>query len=213
MPLDIPLPTALPEDDPVQYIPLLLSAIEGFLQLQTVWSEVDYPQAYSYMEELKSYIIGLMSGDVAAMNVGAIQMFATANLPSGWLPCDGTERLRDEYPALFSAIGLTFGSPSDNDRFKLPDLRRKFPYGTYSGFVDIGDTGGESDVTLTVPQLPAHSHTITRVSGTGSVTRISVNTGLNSSITSVATNEIGGDEPHNNIPPYLALTFAVFAGL
>jgi len=57
MPLDIPLPTATAQDDPEQYIPLLLSATEGFLQLKEVWAEADYEQAYRYMEALKQYIV------------------------------------------------------------------------------------------------------------------------------------------------------------
>jgi hypothetical protein len=66
MPLDIPLPTATPQDDPSQYIPLLLSATEGFLQLREVWDDADYPQAFRYMENLKQYIVDCFGrcGDV-----------------------------------------------------------------------------------------------------------------------------------------------------
>jgi len=57
MPLQIPLPTADPFTDIEQYVPLLLSSIEGFLQLKSVWAAADYDQAYSYMEDLKSYLV------------------------------------------------------------------------------------------------------------------------------------------------------------
>lgn len=57
MPLDIPLPSASVNADPQQYIPLLLSAVEGFLQLKEVWADADYGQAFSYMEQLKVYIV------------------------------------------------------------------------------------------------------------------------------------------------------------
>ena len=57
MALDIPLPTQMPEDDPAQYIPLLLSAIEGFLLMPDVWTPATYPDARQYMEQLKKYVV------------------------------------------------------------------------------------------------------------------------------------------------------------
>jgi hypothetical protein len=57
MPLQIPLPTADPYTDIAQYVPLLISSIEGFLQARDVWATADYPAAYSYMEDLKSYLV------------------------------------------------------------------------------------------------------------------------------------------------------------
>jgi len=57
MPLTIPLPTAAPEDDIAQYVPLLLSAIGVFLQAQDVWEPADYQQAFEYMEALKLWIV------------------------------------------------------------------------------------------------------------------------------------------------------------
>jgi len=57
MPLQIPLPTADPHADIAQYVPLLISSIEGFLQARDVWATADYPAAYSYMEDLKSYLV------------------------------------------------------------------------------------------------------------------------------------------------------------
>jgi hypothetical protein len=57
MPLQIPLPTDDPHADIAQYVPLLISSIEGFLQARDVWDPADYPQAYSYMEDLKAYLV------------------------------------------------------------------------------------------------------------------------------------------------------------
>jgi len=57
MPLQIPLPTADPYTDIAQYVPLLISSIEGFLQARDVWATADYQQAYSYMEDLKAYLV------------------------------------------------------------------------------------------------------------------------------------------------------------
>lgn len=57
MPLQIPLPTAGPFNDIAQYVPLLISSIEGFLQARDVWASADYQAAYSYMEDLKAYLV------------------------------------------------------------------------------------------------------------------------------------------------------------
>jgi len=56
MPLPLEIPTAMPEDEPAQYIPLLMSAIEGFLQLKQMWTPDDYDLGFQYMEQLKSYV-------------------------------------------------------------------------------------------------------------------------------------------------------------
>jgi len=57
MPLQIPLPTDDPHADIAQYVPLLISSIEGFLQARDVWAAADYNQAYAYMEDLKTYLV------------------------------------------------------------------------------------------------------------------------------------------------------------
>ena len=57
MALDIPLPTADPANDPAQYIPLLMSSIEGFLQTKDIWQAADYEAAFLYMEKLKTYVV------------------------------------------------------------------------------------------------------------------------------------------------------------
>jgi hypothetical protein len=67
MALDIPLPTASPNDDPLQYIPLLLSAIEGFLLARDVWEPADYDDARQYMEQLMSYIVSLMEQGIVTV--------------------------------------------------------------------------------------------------------------------------------------------------
>lgn len=78
MPLDIPLPSDDPSVDPAQYVPLLLSAVEGFLQLREVWAEADYPQAYRYMEQLKVYIVECFG------KCNDVQAFSNKIVMSGW---------------------------------------------------------------------------------------------------------------------------------
>ena len=62
--------------------------------------------------------------------VGTIQAFGGTAIPTGWLLCDGTELNRTDYPDLFAVIGTSFGTPSANTKFKLPDLRESTLKGT-----------------------------------------------------------------------------------
>lgn len=80
-----------------------------------------------------------------------------ANIPSGWLAC-GQAVLRNQYAALFSAIGVTWGAGDGSTTFDLP------PQGIFSKGVTtdaVGATGGHTTVTLAVGNLPAHNHAIT----------------------------------------------------
>jgi microcystin-dependent protein len=92
-------------------------------------------------------------------------------IPTGYLVCNGEEKLRYDYGALFSAIGFSYGTPSSVTKFKLPDIRSRVVLGSdlMGTTIDtvVGATGGESRTTLTVKNLPSHSHANTiSVSGT-----------------------------------------------
>jgi len=158
MPLDIPLPTASPEDDPEQYIPLLLSAIEGFLLARDVWEEADYNDAYQYMQQLMSWIVVLIGDDVMANPVGKTDIWWTDAAPDGWLLCDGASVLRADYSRLFDVIGTTFGAV-DGTHFNLPNLNSRSPYGIGGASdIEIGQEYGQGAVSLSISQLPAHDH-------------------------------------------------------
>src|SRR5687768_12110907 len=66
--------------------------------------------------------------------VGEIRMFAHANPPEGWLPCDGRTLKIFAHPALFSLIGTQFGGDSKTT-FWLPDLRGRIPMHIRDGFL------------------------------------------------------------------------------
>lgn len=91
--------------------------------------------------------------------VGVISCYAGITSPDGWLLCDGSEVSKNTYNALYSIIGDNYGTPVDPvNNFVLPDLRSKFPLGK-SGSNSLGDTSGNSTITLTTNQLPSHNHT------------------------------------------------------
>lgn len=67
-------------------------------------------------------LFSTISNSLSDFMIGAVQAFATNNPGQGWLPCDGQEVKRSEYPKLFSKIGISFGTPSNNTAFKLPAI-------------------------------------------------------------------------------------------
>ena len=155
--------------------------------------------------------------------VGEIRMFAGNFAPAGWMFCEGQLLPISEYETLFNLIGTTYGGDGQST-FALPDLRGRVPLHFGNGFT-LAETGGVETVTLTVSQIPAHSHpllaTLTGGNGTapsnlvvpglGALTTITPygadapRTTLNpSSITST-----GGSQPHNNFQPYLCVDFII----
>lgn len=93
---------------------------------------------------------------------GAIMQFAGSVAPAGWVLCDGRSLSKNTFTDLFNAIGYTYGGSGNT--FNVPDLRDKFPIGKNAGA--LGSTGGSSTKTLTIANLPAHTHG--RVELTGS---------------------------------------------
>src|SRR5215471_15629861 len=88
--------------------------------------------------------------------VGEIRMFAGNFAPAGWMFCEGQLLPISEYETLFNLIGTTYGGDGQST-FALPDLRGRVPLHFGNGFT-LAETGGVEQVTLTVSQIPAHSH-------------------------------------------------------
>src|SRR5581483_431169 len=88
--------------------------------------------------------------------VGEIRMFAGNFAPVGWMFCEGQLLPISEFEILFNLIGTTYGGDGQST-FALPDLRGRVPLHQGNGFT-LAETGGVESVTLTVSQIPAHSH-------------------------------------------------------
>jgi microcystin-dependent protein len=153
--------------------------------------------------------------------VGEIRIFAGNFAPAGWNFCDGTLLAISENDTLFNLIGTTYGGDGQST-FALPDLRGRIPLHFGNGFT-LAETGGVETVTLTVSQIPAHSHSFLGTSGTANQTNPSGNVvaqslggatlfnsaNPNTAMDSHATSPIGGSQPHDNFQPYLCLDFII----
>jgi microcystin-dependent protein len=156
---------------------------------------------------------------VSSPYVGEIRLFAGNFAPAGWLLCQGQELPIADYDVLFNLIGTTYGGDGQNT-FALPNLASRIPVHAGPGYT-LGQTGGVEQVTLTTAQLPAHTHVAQGASATG--TSASPANALWASGTynaysaqapdaAMAPNAVaasGGNQPHDNMPPFLAINFII----
>lgn len=161
--------------------------------------------------------------------VGEIRMFAGNFAPRGWAFCDGQLLAVSQNDALFSLLGTIYGGDG-RTTFGLPDLRGRIPLhaGTGPGLTPrrLGDKQGEEQVTLTVNQLPNHSHdwqaTSTNATNASPVGTPPVpyaqplNTDVFSDgspvtepFASSAIGNTGGSRSHSNLMPFLCVHFII----
>ena len=152
--------------------------------------------------------------------VGEIRMFAGNFAPAGWMFCEGQLLAVSENEVLFQLIGTTYGGDGQTT-FALPDLRGRIPVHQGGGFT-LAEAGGEERITLTVPQIPPHSHafvasadsavqaspgarTLARTNAINLYSATAPNVGLAAQAVSTA----GGSQPHDNLQPYLCVSFII----
>ena len=160
-------------------------------------------------------------GGGASLPVGVIMPTATTTAPAQWLICDGSAISRTTYANLFNAIGTTYGTGDGSTTFNLPNLKGKIPVGYDANDTDfntVGKTGGEKTHTLTVNEIPSHSHTvnftINDADYSANVYQLfggeQTNANASYSKTSKAT---GGSQAHNNMIPYVTMNYIIYAGV
>ncbi|MBD8608536.1 phage tail protein [Aeromicrobium sp. CFBP 8757] len=149
--------------------------------------------------------------------------------PDGWALCNGALLPIRQYTALYSIIGVQFGGDGKTT-FALPDLNGgRFTVGTGQGpgldSYQQGDTGGAATVALSNSEMPAHTHTPQASSARGDrespagatwaqphygrSSEVAYTTDGSSTMSPAAIGEQGGGQPHNNMPPYQAVTFII----
>lgn len=152
--------------------------------------------------------------------VGELRMFAGNFAPAGWMFCEGQLLPISENETLFNLIGTTYGGDGQST-FALPDLRGRLPIHSGNGFT-LAETGGVEEVTLTVQQIPVHSHPYlttgnagTQIDPAGNVLSASPTIDFyvvdtpTSPLSPLAVSAVGGSQPHTNFQPYLCIDFII----
>ena len=159
--------------------------------------------------------------------VAEIRIFPFNFAPRGWAFCNGQLLPLSQNTALFSLLGTTYGGDGKSN-FALPNIQGSAPMHPGQGpglsLHDLGETGGSETVTLLESEVPAHSHALRASGDDGDLKAPSSGRSLARSIGGFAYQTsasglgamapealapAGGDQPHNNLMPYLTLNFCI----
>ncbi len=158
--------------------------------------------------------------------VAEIRIFPFNFAPKGWAFCDGQILPLSQNTALFSLLGTTYGGDGKSN-FALPNLQGSAPMHPGQGpglsLHDLGEIGGSETVTLLESEMPTHSHASTAsnsdgtdqspanslyAGGIGGIAQYAT-PGATTMLSPQAIQPSGGDQPHNNMQPYLTLSFCI----
>jgi microcystin-dependent protein len=158
--------------------------------------------------------------------IGEIRMFAGNFPPAGWAFCDGQLIAISENDALFTLIGTIYGGDGE-ETFALPDLRARIPIHQFQGSGlsarIIGETGGTEQETLTIQQIPNHSHAFLASTDPGvAITPSGGLLGAGASINifrptppaatpmdAASVTPAGGSQPHDNMHPFICINYII----
>ena len=159
--------------------------------------------------------------------VAEIRIFPFNFAPKGWAFCDGQILPLSQNTALFSLLGTTYGGDGKSN-FALPNMQGNAPMHPGQGpglsLHDLGETGGSQTVTLLDSEMPSHPHSLNASGQPGEdptpspSEALARSTGANLYLTNAANlvqlapqavAPAGGDQPHNNMQPYLTLNFCI----
>jgi microcystin-dependent protein len=160
--------------------------------------------------------------------IGEIRLFGGNFAPQGWLFCNGALLPIADFDTLFTLIGTTYGGDG-LETFALPDLQGRGPVhaGSLAGgsTYTLGEEAGVESVTLLPQQLPQHSHPATAggaptaIAPTGATWSTQATNAFASGpgaapMAGAAIGSAGGSQPHDNMPPFLAITYIIaYAGI
>ncbi len=151
--------------------------------------------------------------------VGEIRLFAGNFPPAGWMFCDGQLLPISENETLFQLIGTTYGGDGEST-FGLPDMRGRIPIHQGNGFI-LAETGGAEEITLTVNQIPTHTHALLADTQPAESSipagRVLAETdedvygdqGGTVALHPGSVSPVGGSQPHTNFQPYLCVNYII----
>jgi microcystin-dependent protein len=157
---------------------------------------------------------------MATPYIGEIRLFSFVFPPKGWALCDGQLLPINQNQALFSILGTTYGGNGQTN-FALPNLQGRMPaHASASSTLVLGEMGGEERHTLIANELPAHTHAAQAVSARGTTPdpagAVWAGTaaphyaaGAQTVMSSQAVAAVGGSQSHDNMPPYLVMSFCI----
>lgn len=195
------------------------AATQGVTNLETKVAG----QPAEILKEVQKIAEGIRTAMDKAIPIGTIAMYGAEKDPEGWLRCDGRLLDRTAYAKLYAVIGTTHGFTSSSN-FRIPDMRERSVVGSGTKY-SIGDKGGNATVTLSVNQMPAHTHEIGEVEdagrrfqsrtanqdigiGSDGYTYLT-STGSNRGNRSPIATSVGGGQPVDLRDPYIGLPYII----
>ncbi|MFD1884539.1 phage tail protein [Paenibacillus wenxiniae] len=158
--------------------------------------------------------------------VGEIRLFSGNFAPRGWLLCNGQQVNVRDYQVLYALLGNTFGGTAMQN-FKVPDLTGKAPIhrGAGPGLTarSFATTAGTTSETINYSQMPAHDHTVQSINTVntadptgalwGNIPKLGAvspyNTAADATMGPLTVNATGMGQPHNNMQPFLGITYII----
>jgi microcystin-dependent protein len=158
--------------------------------------------------------------------VGEIRMFAGNFAPLGWMFCEGQQLPISENEVLFQLIGTTYGGDGQ-ESFNLPNLQSRVPlhFGNGPDGVNypVSQMAGTESVTLTIQQIPSHTHPLTGSTTTGTESTPAGNVlaqtpgaikpyleqDADTPMSAQSITPVGGSQPHENCQPFLCVNYII----